>query len=245
MKVKQLIVGFNHTNCYLVTCEETSEAVVIDPDLREGEDKEILADTAQQGLKLRYIINTHAHIDHIGGNGVLKKATGAEILIQERDALLLTEPWLMFVPPCPACGGRELSLEIMKEQERATAKCLQCGLTLEAVASPPADRILHDGDLIKAGALKLEVIHTPGHSEGSISLYCQSEDIVFSGDTLFAGRVGSTGQAFSSFKDMVQSFKKLMKLPEHTIVYPGHGEKTTIGKEKREKSILVHTGQVS
>ncbi len=243
--VKRLIVGSNHTNCYLVTSEETSEAIVIDPDLRKGEDKEFLVDVAQQGLKLRYIINTHGHFDHIGGNGVLKKATGAEILIHERDALLLTQPWLVFVPPCPACGGRELSLEIMKEQGRATVKCLQCSLTLEAVASPPADRILDDGDLIKAGALEFEVIHTPGHSEGSISVYCQSENVVFTGDTLFAGRVGSTNQAFSSFKDIIESFKKLTKLPEHTIVYPGHGEKTIIGKEKRENSILARMDQTS
>lgn len=106
-------------------------------------------------------------------------------------------------------------------------------LFVKAVVSPPADRLVHDGDVIRVGKIEFEVIHTPGHSRGSISLYCESESVVFSGDTLFNRSIGRTDLPESSAEDMKRSLReKLMKLPEQTIVYPGHGPETTIGEEK-------------
>ena len=211
MLIDSLTVGFFYTNCYLVACKKTLEAIVIDPGIKEAEDKKIFEKLAKHDLKIKYIVNTHGHIDHISGNDILKQATDAEILIHENDALMLADPW-----------------ENLSEM-----------LDFHAV-SPPADRLLHDGDAIKIGRLKLKVIHTPGHSSGSISLYREAEDAVFTGDTLFAGSIGRTDLPGSSFKEIMLSLKdKIMKMPDNTTVYPGHGAKTTIGKEKRTNPFLL------
>lgn len=116
---------------------------------------------------------------------------------------------------------RQTKWKFLEDVEKAVIRCGDCGLVEELEGSPPADRFLHHGDIIKVGKLKLKVIHTPGHSEGCIALYCESENIVFTGT-----------------KDTAQSLVTgLTKLPDHTVVYPGHGEKTTIGRERR-KSLL-------
>lgn len=211
MQLRRLTVGLLGTNCYLVACEKTLNAMVIDPGFRGGEGEKILEEIDRQDLRIKFIVNTHGHMDHISGNGMLKQATGAEILIHKNDASMLVDP------------RKNLSRML--------------GLT---VISPPADRLLSEGDIVEVGLLQLEVVHTPGHSSGSISLYCESEGVVFTGDTLWAGTVGRTDLADSSFKDLMCSLRdKLMILPDHTIVYPGHGEITEIGREKRENPFLL------
>ncbi|MCW4020722.1 MAG: MBL fold metallo-hydrolase [Candidatus Bathyarchaeota archaeon] len=196
MLVKSWAVGLLDTNCYLVACKKSSEAIVIDPGFAKDESRKILKEISKRGLKVKYIVNTHGHGDHIGGNDTLRKATGAEILIHQNDASMLT-----------AC-------------------------------SPPADRLLDDGDIVKAGSLRLEVIHTPGHTGGSVSLYCESGGAVFTGDTLFAGSIGKTGSD-AAFKAIMQSLRgRLMKLPDQTVAYPGHGEKTTIRTERTENPFV-------
>ena len=232
MLIERFKVGFMNTNCYLIACEETLNAVVIDPGFRESEAEEILREISEQDLRVKYIISTHGHPDHTSGNDILKQATDADILVHEDDARWLTNPWTTLLeisresevdiekPPflCPECGKDKLTWEVLESVEKAIVRCGDCGLVEEWEGSPSADRFLHHRDIIKVGGLELKVIHTPGHSEGSISLYCESEDTVFTGT-----------------KDIAQSLRsKLMKLPDHTIVYPGHGEKTTIGKERRE-----------
>jgi glyoxylase-like metal-dependent hydrolase (beta-lactamase superfamily II) len=211
MLVRCLNVGYLGTNCYLVACKKTLEALVIDPGFKDDETGKVLDEIDKFGVRVRYIVNTHGHVDHTSGNGALKKASGAEIMIHENDAEILNNPW------------------------KNLSKML--GL---AADSPPADRLLSDGDLIKVGRLKLKVIHTPGHTAGSISLYCGSERVVFTGDTLFAGSIGRTDLPDSSFKEIMQSLRdKLMRLPDQTVAYPGHGEKTTIGKEKLENPFVL------
>jgi len=210
MWIRSLIVGFLDTNCYLVAPKEGSEAIVIDPGFREDEAEKILKEITEHGLQVKYIVNTHGHLDHISGNSILRQATKALILIHENDVSMLNDSLKNF--------SRRLGL---------------------VVTSPPADRLIRDGEIIELGQLELEVIHTPGHTYGSISLYCQEEGIVFTGDTLFAGSIGRTDLSGSSFKDIMQSLRgKLMKLPDQTLVYPGHGGKTTIGKEKRDNPFL-------
>ena len=207
--LKMFTFGMYLTNCYVVGCEETKDAIVIDPGFdKDREAKEILSFIEQNGLHVKYIVNTHGHADHTAGNGIIKKATGASILIHEDDAIMLTTVAKTF--------SRVFGLR---------------------VTSPPADRTLRDGDVIQVGRVKLVVLHTPGHSRGGISLL--GENFVFSGDTLFAGSIGRTDFPGASFEEIIHSIKtKLVTLPDHFKVYPGHGPVTTIGEEKKHNPFL-------
>lgn len=239
--------GLLSTNCYIVACEGTMEAMVIDPGFGEGECEDILREVSAHGLKVKYVVNTHGHPDHTSCNRMLRQATGAEILIHKDDVHMLVEPMelgrrMMETQTfriCPNCGKRRVRLMVLKEEGRAALRCDACGTITEAVVPLPADRLLRHGDIIRVGELELRVIHTPGHSQGGISLYCENEDVVFTGDTLFRLSVGRTDLPGSSTEDIMRSLRdKLMKLPDRTVVYPGHGEKTTIGREKRENPFV-------
>ena len=209
MILKRLTVGILSTNCYIVGCPQTKEAIIIDPGFDRGEEaKRVLKEVDQHGLRIQYIVNTHGHPDHLSGNGIIKRATGAPILIHKEDAPLLTD----------------------------TAKNLSDLFGFQMV-SPPADKTLQDKDVIKIGEIVLTVLHTPGHSRGSICLL--GEDVVFTGDTLFAGGVGRTDLPGSSHQEILRSLKnKLMPLPDHLRIYPGHGLSSTVGREKRFNPFL-------
>jgi len=210
MQLRSWIVGPLATNCYIIICEKTNKALIIDPGFSTEETKDILNEIVQHGFKVENILNTHGHSDHISGNGILKAFTKADIIIHKDDASMLTDP------------SRNISRMLGRD-----------------VTSPKADRLVEDGEIIRVGDLKLRVIHTPGHTKGSISLLCEEEKVVFTGDTLFAGSIGRTDLPGSSFEEIMHSLKeKLMNLPEETVVYPGHGGKTTIGREKRMNPFL-------
>jgi hydroxyacylglutathione hydrolase len=211
MIVKMLTLGALGTNCFVVWCEETKEAVVIDPGFStENEGKKTVLHTIDaNGLKVKYIINTHGHADHTSGNGVIKKATGAPILIHELDAPLLG----------------------VSGQDWASMFGYQ-------VVSPPADKTLNEGDTIHFGKQTLNVLHTPGHTEGGISLV--GNDCVFVGDTLFQGSIGRTDFPGGNYKALIRSIKeKLARLPDNFTVYPGHGPTTTIAEEKKNNTFLL------
>jgi glyoxylase-like metal-dependent hydrolase (beta-lactamase superfamily II) len=234
-----LEVGYMPTNCYIVGCEKTSESIVIDPGIGQHEERRVIDVIGESGLSLRYIVNTHGHPDHTSGNRALKEKTQADILIHRDDAPLLTDPWLgaqespAFKVPhrCPICGKEEM---VRLDTDGTKARTISgCGVVvLEAAISPPADRLLYEGDIIRFGQIELAVIHTPGHTRGGISLYLANEKIVFTGDTLFAGSYGRTDLAGGSDKDMTNSLRRLARLPARTVVYSGHGASTTIEKEK-------------
>ena len=209
MKVQSFVVGALFTNCYVIACEETREAIIVDPgfdDKREAE--KIFKIIEENSLKLKYIVNTHGHPDHTCGNGIVKEKFDVPILIHEFDAHMLGET------------------------SRGIA-----GFFGFKNFSPKADVLLHDGDIIKFGASVLKVMHTPGHSRGSISLIGEKE--VFSGDTLFMGSIGRTDFPESSEREMQQSLKKLAYLPDYFVVYPGHGPSTTIEEEKSNNPFLT------
>jgi len=209
MITKMFTVGALYTNCYVVGCNETKEALIIDPGFdTELVAKRILREADQLELQIKYIVNTHGHPDHIAGNGIVKKLTSAPILIHEYDAPMLT---------------------------RATEN-LTMLFGLRTASLPPADRILHNGDAIKVGEVMLRVLHTPGHTRGSISIL--GNDVVFTGDTLFAGSIGRTDLPDSSPKEIMSSLKKLTILQDHIKVYPGHGPASTIGEEKKSNPFL-------
>lgn len=194
------------TNCYIVGCEETKEVAVIDPG---GNARGIVQVLEREGLKAVYIINTHGHIDHIGGNRGVKEATGAKILIHEADAKMLTSAISNF-----------------------------SFLMGSKVTSPPADQFIKDGDIIKIGnTVELEVIHTPGHSPGGVCL--KTGDIIFVGDTLFQMSIGRTDFPGGSHKQLVDNItKRLLCYEDHVVCYPGHGPATTIGFERQNNPFL-------
>ena len=178
-------------NCYIIQDEKTKETMIIDPGNASENLIEIL-DAMQ--VKMKYILLTHCHGDHIGGVNKIKEKYGGKILIHTKDAV----------------GLKDISIN------------LSTHIGLEPIALQEDARI-NDGDLLHVGNLEFQVIHTPGHTCGSISLYCEQEKMLFSGDTLFRGAWGRVDLPTSSFEDIISSItNKLIKLPTDTIVYPGH-----------------------
>ena len=168
--------------------------------------KGIVAEAQKNNLRINYIVNTHGHVDHISGNTEMQKATGAKIIVHEDDAIMLTHTPAM----------------ILK--------------MFGAKASPSADILVKDGDVISTGNVELKVIHTPGHSPGGICLY--STGYVFTGDTLFVEAVGRTDLPGGASQTLYKAVKeKLFVLPDETKVMPGHNygrtPTSTIGHEKK------------
>jgi hydroxyacylglutathione hydrolase len=174
-----------------------------------GNARGILRVLESNGLKAVYIINTHGHIDHIGANRAIKDATGAKVLIHKNDAKMLTNAVSNF----SFMMGRQ-------------------------VTSPPAEQFIDEGDIIKIGnTVELKVIHTPGHSPGGICL--MTDNIIFSGDTLFYGSIGRTDFPGGSYRDLISNIKnKLLCYDDDVVVYPGHGPATTIGFERKRNPFL-------
>jgi hydroxyacylglutathione hydrolase len=208
MFIEQRQVGQMAVFAYLVGDKESGLAIVIDP----AEDADgIIALADKHKVRIEYIVNTHGHVDHIGGNAEMKKRTGAAIITHEDDADMLVS-----TPP---------SMLRM----------------FGATASPPADRTVKDGEIIVAGRCSLKVIHTPGHSPGSMVLY--ADGYAFTGDTLFVGAVGRTDFPGGSGETMFDSIQqKLCTLPDETVVMPGHNygsmPTSTIGHEKKFNPFL-------
>lgn len=200
MIIEFMPVGPIMANCYIIGCKETNEAVVIDPG---DEADRILLKLADLKLKVKYIINTHGHFDHVGANGKMKEATKAELLIHALDA-----PMLGSLSQAAAAFG------------------------LKSENSPPPDKTIDDGDVITFGKISLKVIHTPGHSPGGISLHTNGYlfvgDTLFQGSI---GRTDLPGGNFNTLISSVQN--KLFPLGDSVRVFTGHGPETTIGREKR------------
>lgn len=208
MILQMFTVGRLFTNCYVVGCEKTKESIIIDPGFDDQlEAERVFEFIDSNALILKFIVNTHGHPDHTCGNGIVKKRFHIPLLIHEYDAHMVGK------------SSNKIS-ELFGFEN----------------SSPPADMLLHDGDMVKFGKTTLKVIHTPGHSRGSISLLGEKE--VFTGDTLFAGSIGRTDFPESSARDMTLSLRKLANLPTNLVVYPGHGPITTIAKEKRSNPFL-------
>ena len=221
-----LPVGMLQCNCHIVGDPLTREAIVIDPGDDAGRILEVIG---KHHLKVTSIAVTHTHIDHVIGLRRVHEATGAPVYLHADDLDLyrmldVQATWLGWKTPDQA----------------------------------HIDQLVREGDVIRWGVYEAQIIHTPGHTPGSICLYLPSDNPVapteasagksanqgtgqlFAGDTLFAGSIGRTDLWGGSFAGIISSLKgKLLELPDDTIVYPGHGDTTTIGKERATNPFLV------
>jgi hydroxyacylglutathione hydrolase len=207
MILESFPVGPLRCNCTILGDELTHEAVVVDP----GDNiPEILTRLQKHKLSLRQIIVTHAHIDHVGGAALLKKATGAPVFLNQRDLGLL--------------GAMEIQAGWL-------------GVPTPEVVSPDASA--DNGLTVGLATLPAEVIETPGHTPGSICLLFPQQHLLLAGDTLFAGSIGRTDLPGGDGRQILRSLRdRLMVLPDTTRVLPGHGAETTIGEEKQSNPFL-------
>ncbi len=204
-------VGILSCNCTILGDESSASAMVVDP----GADVSlILARLATHHLTLRYIMVTHAHIDHIAGATTLKEATGAPILYNQAD----------------------LPLVAMMDAQAAW-------LGIAAPEVSPPDHSPADHEVVQMGDLRLRIIHTPGHTEGSLSLHLPEHRLLFAGDTLFAGSIGRTDLPGGHLGKLLTSVhERLLSFPDDTVVVAGHGPETTIGQERDTNPFLGSRG---
>jgi hydroxyacylglutathione hydrolase len=203
--INRLTVGEFSSNCYIVGSEKTGEGFIVDPG---GNAREIINSIQLTRLKIKAIILTHGHADHIAAVRDIKSSTGAPVAIHRADNNFLY-------------GTGEYST--------------MWGISYRT--PDPPDRLLDEGDFIEIGDLRLKVIHTPGHTPGSICL--QMDNIVFTGDTLMYRGIGMTVLPGSSRRQLIDSIhSRLMVLPDGTQIYPGHGRQTTVGSERRNNPHL-------
>ena len=209
MKIDRLILGAFETNCYILRESEAAKNCLI---IDTGLEANKLIDFLNRHkLNPIAVVLTHGHVDHTTGVALLRtEFPNTKVYIHKFDAEMLTE----------------------------TDSNMFASLT-QPFNIKPADFSLEEGDVIEEANIKLDVLHTPGHTPGGISLYSKDEGVVFVGDTLFASSVGRTDMPGGSMTQLIKSIKeKLCVLPDETVVYPGHGPITTIAQEKTNNPFL-------
>lgn len=194
MIIKSFTLGELQTNCYLVYDQETKEAVIIDP----ADDANFIEEEILRlNLLPKYIIATHGHFDHILAAWEIQLAFNIPFLINEKDLFLL------------------------KNMQKSAVRWLD----RKIIEKAPNDIVfLKNHEKILFGSLNLEVIHTPGHTPGSICLYSKENRLLFSGDTVFSDGIGRSDLSYSSKENILSSIKLIIKYPPNTVIYPGHGE---------------------
>ena len=208
MILETFAVGPLQCNCTLLGDEDAAEAIVVDPG---DEVSRIYRRISDLGLKVKQILVTHAHIDHVGGALKLKQLTGAPILLNEND------------------------LPLLKMME---AQAAWVGVPTPEVAAPDAS--LEDGMEVGLDRFPAWVLHTPGHTQGSVCLHFEPLKMVIAGDTLFAGSIGRTDLPGGNPRQIIESIaSRLLALPDDTRVLPGHGPATTIGAERNSNPFLT------
>lgn len=199
-------------NTYLLWDEETLEAAIVDCGAWNRHEEQLLEGSIKaHGLKLKYALQTHAHFDHTFGLPFVYRTWGLKPIFHIDEA------------------------ETYRQMPNMAA---QFGLNIGG-GMPQIERLLHDGDELKLGESIVRLIHTPGHTPGSVSFYCPEEGFVLCGDTLFQGSIGRTDLPGGSFEAEIDSIQnKLFLLPDETTVLCGHGPFTTIGSEKQSNYYL-------
>lgn len=212
MKILQYSVNDFMENTYILVDEATKECAIVDPGISTMREKKVFVHTIEkEGLKPMHLINTHIHVDHVIGNAFVCEKYGLR----------------------PAASKDDEFLALRVKEQAEMFGMPDC---------PENTRIaeyLNDGDVIKVGESSLQVLAVPGHSPGSIALYCKESGFVITGDALFARSIGRTDLPGGDYMTLVNAIKeKLLTLPDDTDVFPGHGPATTVGKEKEGNPYL-------
>lgn len=212
LKIKQFTFNMFGINTYVVWNPETGNAAVIDPGMiNDTEQAQIDRFISENGLVVHNLINTHMHVDHIFGDLYIKDKYGVDIAASPDDNFL---------------------------GERAAMQCRMFGLP-DDMAAVRIDRELKEGDTLEIGGEKVEILSVPGHSPGSLVLYFPQSKWAITGDVLFRRSIGRTDLVAGNHKQLIDGItRKLFALPDDTIVYPGHGDPTTIGEEKKENPFI-------
>lgn len=213
-ELKTRVFTFNQIEVNtIVLYDDTKEAVIIDPGMSSFIEREDLSNFLKDSeLKIKYIINTHPHIDHVLGNGYCVGTFKVPLLMHEAG---------------------------MGIYHHAVAYGAAFGMDCDRSDFPAPDRYIKEGDVIRFGHQVLQVLYTPGHADGSVCFYVPAAGCVIVGDVLFAGSIGRSDLPTGSHKLLIDSLKtKILTLPDTTVVYPGHGPRTTIGEEKRNNPFL-------
>lgn len=209
IKVHMLTLGIAQTNCYIIGDEARKEAIVVDP---SDSAPTILDVINREGWVVREILATHSHFDHILAAGDLKAATGAPFRLHRADLAQL----------------------------QALPQMMQMFTGQSVPPAPPPDGFVDEGDVIQVGAIRLDVRFTPGHSAGHVSYVCDDEAVVFSGDCVFQGSIGRTDLAGGDFEMLMRSiFDKLLSLPDDYTLAVGHGQTTTVGRERMSNPFIL------
>lgn len=203
--VKQFVFNPFEESTYVAADEKTGDAIVIDPGMFRDTDQQLFDNfVSEQKIKITQIVNTHMHVDHCFGANWVKSKYGVKLAANKGDAEY----------------GRSAEIQARR-----------FGMHRD-MAPVEIDVELEDGDIIEVGESRLKVLHVPGHSQGGIALYSKEDGLLFSGDSLFQGSIGRTDFEGGNHEQLIESIrKKLLTLPQDTIVLPGHGPFTTIGDE--------------
>lgn len=204
MEIKTFVCNMLEENCYVVS-DETKECVIIDCGAFYGEERDAIVRYIDNNqLKPVHLLATHGHLDHNFGNNTILEHYGLKPEVAEGDRNLMNN----YNQQAQKFYGMQLNFEL-----------------------PEAGSVITDNQDITFGNHKLKVIPTPGHSKGSVTFYCKEENVAFTGDTLFQQSIGRTDLHGGSMMQIIQSLRILAQLPDETVVKPGHGNDTTIGRE--------------
>ena len=211
LKIQRYVFSPFSENTYIIWDDITNHGAIIDPGCYDVKEKEAVDDFIQRNsIELKYLINTHCHIDHIFGNAFIKSKYEPLFLAPEKDVFML-----------------DLMIDAAKNYR------------VELTPSPKPDQFISEDFEFFLGTLKGEFIFTPGHTPGGFCLYFQTEKVCFTGDVLFNGSIGRTDLWGGDYDTLIESIQnKLLPLPGDVIIYPGHDSRSTIGDEKMYNPFL-------